>query len=66
MLPVELAVKSQYVRLADVFAIGPLMVYGAYKMSAAPMAARILLGFFGVSTVLYNAANYIKVEETKK
>lgn len=57
----EPLVKSQTVRLLDVFLIGPLMVYGATKMPRGPAAA--VLAFFGVSTVLYNAKNYLHVKE---
>ncbi|MAH47946.1 hypothetical protein CMI37_19145 [Candidatus Pacearchaeota archaeon] len=57
----EPLVKTQRVRLLDVFLIGPLMVYGAAKMPRGPAAA--VLAFFGVSTVLYNARNYLLVEE---
>ena len=60
----EPIVKSQSVRLADVFIIGPLMVYGAYKMSTGCKIARLALGIFGVGTVLYNATNYVKIIQT--
>lgn len=54
-------VKSQLVRLLDVFVIGPLMVYGATRMPrGVPGAA---LGFFGATTVLYNARNYARIRK---
>jgi len=54
-------VKTQAIRLLDVFVIGPLMIYGASKMPIGPAAA--LLAVFGISTVIYNGVNYFEVKE---
>jgi hypothetical protein len=54
-------VKAQWVRVLDVFLLGPLMVYGARRMPRGPAA--LALGVFGVTTILYNAVNYAKIEK---
>ncbi len=55
--------KSQLVRLADVFAIGPLMVYGGYKLQKNNKLAGLALMLVGVSTVVYNGSNYLANRE---
>jgi hypothetical protein len=55
-------VKTQAVRVADVLLIGPLMVYGATKMPRGPAA--LVLGLFGLGTILFNGVNYLRVRET--
>ena len=57
----EPLVKSQQIRLLDVFVIGPLMAYGATRMPLGP--ASVALGFFGATTVWYNARNYLRVRK---
>lgn len=55
-------VKSQAVRLVDVYALGPLMIYAA--TSRDPTAfARQALAFMGASTVTYNARNYLRLRQ---
>jgi hypothetical protein len=53
--PAEVA-KTQAVRVADVFVIGPLMVFGGLTMPCRPLGW--LLVAFGVGTVVYNGRNY--------
>ncbi len=55
----ELA-KPQSVRVADVFVIGPLMVWfgTSRRTSAMPAPARAAMTAFGVGTILYNAHYY--------
>lgn len=52
-------VKSQPVRLLDVFVIGPMMIWGGYALHATgrPVAGPVL-AFWGLSTIVYNARNY--------
>lgn len=50
--------KSQNIRLLDVFVIGPLMIYGAYKAKEMHPALRITLAIFGACTIYYNWKNY--------
>jgi len=54
--------KTQAVRVADVLLIGPLMVYGATKMPRG--AAAVVLGLFGLGTIVFNGINYLRVQKT--
>ena len=49
--------KTQTVRLLDVFALGPFMVWAAQQVR--PPWARDMLVVSGVLTMLYNGANYL-------
>lgn len=55
-------VKSQVVRLIDVYALGPLMIYAAMSPDAPPIA-RAALAFTGASTITYNARNYMRLRQ---
>lgn len=59
--------KPQSVRLADVFFIGPFMIYAAGKSKLSKTDRATLVGL-GIATILYNGYNYIKQKEyeTKK
>jgi hypothetical protein len=61
----EVMLKSQNVRLLDVFAIGPLMIYGGMKLrqTGDHSLAGSLLALFGVTTILYNGRNYVRYLE---
>jgi hypothetical protein len=58
-------VKSQGIRVLDVFVIGPLMVWGGLKLRREHAAGGALLALFGVATVLYNARNYRRIEAAR-
>jgi hypothetical protein len=55
---------AQGLRLADVFAIGPLMVWAGYKLSkeadSKTNTAGVLLAVLGAGTVYYNGYNYLR------
>lgn len=53
-------VKSQAVRLVDVFLLGPFMVWYAARSTGAPEWARAALTLAGVLTVTYNGRNYLE------
>lgn len=56
--------KTQAIRLLDVFAIGPVMIVSAWTIWKAIRDRDLLAGVlavFGVSTVLYNARNYLRI-----
>ncbi len=55
-------VKSQAVRLIDVWALGPLMVYAATIRNPEDFV-RQALAFTGASTVTYNARNYMRLRD---
>jgi hypothetical protein len=54
---------TQKIRVLDVVAIGPLMIYGGMKAKDLPGWARAGLVLFGVTTIGYNASNYMSRRE---
>lgn len=61
----NLIAKAQIVRLADVFLIGPLMVYGALHLPAATpgqKVGRFLLAAAGAATIAFNGRNYLLID----
>ena len=54
--------KSQAVRLIDVYALGPFMVWSgvALARSGRP-AAGAVLGASGLATIVYNGRNYLRL-----
>ncbi|NIP95451.1 MAG: hypothetical protein GWO24_19215 [Akkermansiaceae bacterium] len=56
--------KTQMVRLADVFIIGPLMIWGGMNVKRDGLGT--LLTLAGVGTILFNGLNFIRLEEMKK
>lgn len=55
--------KGQAIRLLDVFAIGPTMIYVSIVAEKVNPLLRGFLLISGVATVLYNGRNYLKVQE---
>lgn len=56
-------VKAQWIRLADVFVIGPLMVWGGVILYRRNKLAGTALAILGAATVGFNGANAITVAE---
>ena len=55
--------KSQTVRLIDIFALAPFMIWvGATKLKGAPKTIMIVSG---AMTLLYNADNYLKIQNSE-
>jgi hypothetical protein len=54
--------KAQWVRVLDVFAIGPLMIAGGTALYPKSKIAGGLLAFFGFATIFYNGRNWYVVE----
>lgn len=50
--------KSQGVRLLDVFVLGPYMMWKASQLPEPP--ARLVLALVGIGTILYNGRNYLR------
>jgi hypothetical protein len=50
-------VKSQFVRLVDVFIYGPILVYSAMLLKNRFL--QIALLFIGTTTISYNLRNYL-------
>lgn len=55
--------KAQPVRLADVFIIGPLMIWGGARAIRDQPIPGAALAIFGVATILYNARNYLQLQK---
>ncbi len=53
--------KTQYIRLADVFLIGPLMIYFSQAKDYSDISKGAMLAF-GIGTILYNGYNYLQKE----
>lgn len=57
-------IKAQYVRLLDVFVIGPLMIAGGYALDdRGSKLAGPALALTGVATIVYNGRNYVRVKK---
>ena len=53
-------IKSQWIRLVDVFIIGPLMIYlGNKAYILTNNVLYLILIFFGATTITYNLKNYL-------
>ena len=57
--------KSQSIRLLDVFLIGPMMSYIGYKSEGVPQWIKTSMILFGFSTIIYNGANYMKLKNRR-
>jgi hypothetical protein len=60
----ELLGKSQWVRLLDVFILGPFMIWYAiatYADTTLSKEAPIALFISGVLTILYNGLNWLRI-----
>ena len=53
--------KTQTIRLLDVFLIGPAMIIAGIRSKAKWLSNSMII--FGVATILYNGENYIKFKE---
>ncbi len=59
--------KTQAIRVLDVIAIGPLMIYAGMKAkNDLPTWARFGLIGFGISTIGYNLMNLLEQEKVKE
>ena len=62
--------KTQAIRIADVFFIGPLMVWGGLAVrdqakTLTAQSAGMTLAVLGVATVLYNGRNYLEQRDRR-
>ena len=55
--------KTQTVRLIDVFALGPFMIYAGLKARTLSPFERAALAFSGLMTMTYNWSNYVEARE---
>jgi len=59
----EPMLKSQPIRLLDVFVLGPLMMVAASQLPKKHRYTAAALHFFGITTILYNWNNYRRYQE---
>jgi hypothetical protein len=59
-------VKSQQIRLVDVFIIGPLMVFVGLRLLPSSTLAALAVIFFGATTISFNLKNYIYQASTER
>ncbi len=54
--------KTQWVRLLDVFAYGPYLIYLSYqKEYTFSTLEKVFLLFLGATTITYNGRNYLRI-----
>ncbi len=58
--------KGQNVRLADVFFIGPLMVWAGFKLTDEHPILGPTLAVLGAATVVYNGYNYLQLRDEEQ
>lgn len=58
--------KSQWIRLVDVFALGPFMVYIGVKESNLNEMERWGIILAGIGTIVYNGRNYLANLQNKQ
>ncbi len=51
--------KTQNVRLVDVFALGPFMIWAASRQRL-PLPARLVLAASGAATIVFNGRNWLE------
>ncbi len=54
--------KTQAIRLVDIFLLGPLMIYSA-RFSGSPKWLRLSLALAGILTIAYNGENYLRARK---
>lgn len=61
--PDDWPLKSQTVRVLDVFVIGPLMLWGGVALHDRSRLAGWALGLSGLATIVYNGRNWMRYRE---
>jgi hypothetical protein len=64
-LPPDDRVKSQQIRLMDVFLLGPFMVFASTLIPKSHQGSRLLLAVSGVLTIAYNWRNHRRIERIR-
>lgn len=57
-------IKSQDVRILDVFVFGPLFMYAGYRL-AGPEWLKVAMYSAGVGTIILNAETYVATQRAK-
>ena len=59
---IESLAKSQKVRLFDIYALGPFLIYAALAKKPGRWTRRMLLTS-GIMTIAYNLGNYMNIKK---
>jgi hypothetical protein len=59
------ASKTQAIRLADVYLVGPVMIWGGIKLTPEHPVLGPLLVVFGAATITYNGRNYLRIRAAR-
>ena len=51
--------KPQWLRLWDVFVLGPVLIYAGGRKSNLPVGLRFIIATSGLLTIYYNGRNYL-------
>jgi hypothetical protein len=57
-------VKAQWIRVADVVLVGPLMIVGAVALSRRHPLLGLALGLLGAGTIALNGVNYLRIRNS--
>ena len=60
------SLKTQWIRLADVFVIGPLMVMGGVSLTRKHPILGVVLGALGFGTIWFNGRNWLLVRNARR
>jgi len=55
----SLGSKTQFIRLADIFIFGPILIFIGLGYLAPSISIKLLLIFIGAGTISYNLKNYL-------
>ena len=58
-------IKSQFVRLLDIFIYGPFLIWAGFTQSNYIIVQSVLI-FMGSTTITYNLKNYIETQNKSK
>lgn len=54
--------KLQIIRLADIFVLGPVMIFAGLQSTPSPFVRQALV-VIGLATVIFNGANFINEQK---
>ena len=54
--------KTQNIRLVDVFALGPFLIWTAASSGRLPAPARLVLAASGAATIVFNGLNWLEIQ----
>lgn len=61
-----LGTKSQAIRVVDITLIGPAMIALGGTATTSPMLLRMVVVYFGATTITYNLRNYLAQRQANR